>query len=1176
MLIFKQSLDPRLYLSETNEDHKILVAYIVPVSTESLPVTISLQEAFTHPDYQGSFVFSARTANIETKENAGKFVIAFTKAMETIIGNRKMVWLKDPDHINNGTLVTLGFDNTGRVNVGMLVNLVDGLQLDISTNCKLALSKENTGFWITTDTNSYIKFVGSSSPTTSSITKTEIPLTTAHAGCLLFDLSIERFSLYENLRWGFQFLFADSQSQKIACWYPLADKNNPNPSDMICFTASIDPTDITNEYLEDRSYFAFTGKNQDGIETHLDSYYRSSFGHKVTLFPVALSARFVFTIGISGGDKGTEFLLSPEGDFSMSVDNHPLSKDYDLLCALSGTEVLRCNPDSPAYQGDYIRFKAGQPAYAPVYPCQPASTVAAPYKPHGQRINNEYKTSWASVNVMTKDHYIQYIAQPQGAALFGQDQFIHQQFTDFLGHMAPGISLPQDVDTFFPLPPYAGVSISDKRGKPSAQQIEDFERQVLAPVRFSIVSQAATQLTSSSISDSYQVTTSSGMLVNINKHGQWQKILLAQNLQPKQQQFGFLNPDTKLQQALQSNQLFLVAANAKHLGVKADKAVGDEAVFLNTINIEDWVLSADVGQQNRYADYRNVLIIKNCKGKLYDPSVADKTENLVANLCKWILKEEFSAPTDLQSDPQDPSKKIVGDPNPAEIVVLSQWLQDFFHDAVLQKEGQYFKKLNAIAQDENWTGILILKMNIQLLPHSLAGITSGINDPNAFNVHHFGIETSYINNDLQGLDMQDTSSMFGLINYVDSSYNPSDENATVASSGIYDFKLLMLQVLFANSSIKEFYSRAQITLHQLFGSRVIGMGNGGNINHSILLRGSFQKNGDIPIYGLSTFKDYSFIFDNNVLNKIEITSAQMSTQLATDQETNIQFKMTGYLDFNKLQKGYENDVMDIDLFSFGSIDGKTVKSGLCFSALSLDMTFPTKTPDQHTFTLNTNQISFDPSVSTIRQDSLYHSFALEVIGLVSGSGDDNKPSNKGFLTVLTDLHLSGVDKELWYGLKFRLNMGTPGELAGKVGLNADLLLAWAAEGGKENNYKVEVGLYLPGVTSGANLISLQNVLKLSFGPIRLLYVKDPNNKEKNDTTIKRRFMLLLTNIVLRFMGLIKIPPNGNTIFYLFGNPESGATSGLGWYAMYRKKKKFNKMHHLSKDGKQNTISERGI
>ena len=81
---------------------------------------------------------------------------------------------------------------------------------------------------------------------------------------------------------------------------------------------------------------------------------------------------------------------------------------------------------------------------------------------------------------------------------------------------------------------------------------------------------------------------------------------------------------------------------------------------------------------------------------------------------------------------------------------------------------------------------------------------------------------------------------------------------------------------------------------------------------------------------------------------------------------------------------------------------------------------------------------------------------------------------------------------------------------------------------------------------GAELISLENVLKLSFGQIRLTL--DPGDKNRAGG-----FLLMLTEIALKFLGLLKIPPSGSSSFYLFGNPAPGAgPSSLGWYAQYAK------------------------
>jgi hypothetical protein len=73
---------------------------------------------------------------------------------------------------------------------------------------------------------------------------------------------------------------------------------------------------------------------------------------------------------------------------------------------------------------------------------------------------------------------------------------------------------------------------------------------------------------------------------------------------------------------------------------------------------------------------------------------------------------------------------------------------------------------------------------------------------------------------------------------------------------------------------------------------------------------------------------------------------------------------------------------------------------------------------------------------------------------------------------------------------------------------------------------------------------LQTVLKLSIGQMVLTFDRSSNS-----------FLLMLTEIALRFMGLLKIPPSGSSTFFLFGNPKNeGKPSGLGWYAMFNQLK----------------------
>ena len=82
---------------------------------------------------------------------------------------------------------------------------------------------------------------------------------------------------------------------------------------------------------------------------------------------------------------------------------------------------------------------------------------------------------------------------------------------------------------------------------------------------------------------------------------------------------------------------------------------------------------------------------------------------------------------------------------------------------------------------------------------------------------------------------------------------------------------------------------------------------------------------------------------------------------------------------------------------------------------------------------------------------------------------------------------------------------------------------------------------------------MQTVIKLSVGVIQLMYVPPEEGKASKNGG----FLLVLNELALKFLGLLKIPPSGNTSFLLFGNPNAADSTGLGWFAMYKKDKNSN-------------------
>ena len=135
-----------------------------------------------------------------------------------------------------------------------------------------------------------------------------------------------------------------------------------------------------------------------------------------------------------------------------------------------------------------------------------------------------------------------------------------------------------------------------------------------------------------------------------------------------------------------------------------------------------------------------------------------------------------------------------------------------------------------------------------------------------------------------------------------------------------------------------------------------------------------------------------------------------------------------------------------DIFSYGNEYYKDDKNqwaqkdearkGLCFSGLGLLMSYIKGAEAEKTFSFDHSRMAFDPEKSTAREGSLARQFGLKVEGFNWGD-KESKPDAGGFVKVGTKSRgpgLSSLD-DLWYGLRFGLNMGTLGELAGKAGLH---------------------------------------------------------------------------------------------------------------------------------------------
>lgn len=1114
--------------------------YLVLSASDPAP-TIDLALALS--DERATFVYSASPVGI-TAATAQNFVQTVLKVLNQSVGaDRGFLWLQDPLLITTDTAAVMGLSSNGKSVQNSLkgATIVTGLDLVITNGTAIEL----TGTTLTL-TNGNIRFEGPAKPTMRPVSQGVIPFDGRTRGNVEFVGFLQEDSLLDKLHWGFQFFYPGANDDAyIGEWLPLA----AGSSDFPRFLVSLNPSDPTNEVIADLSTMTFSGETLSGTQTVVtlvSSNFRTAFGEAIALLPTPgpfdpdhpNAARLVFNRGPLDTSSHELFHLSPVGDFTLQIGDGTDGATRDLMCGLQGTEFISFRPKSASYSGDRMRFFGSKQAFAPLYPFAVSSPTGPPMDPAAPLLESKFVTSWMNV-IGGDESAIAYVAQPKGLTLYGRDHVVNPGQPSLLGMMDPSVVLPAAASgASFPLVPYAAV-------KPSAANVPDFELQVIGPSRRRLIGEkspgnaSSRRAVLSAVNEAaYNTATPTGFLVTVNG-GSWSKILLGQNLSPTKRQLYFCQPSPELQQAFQTNQLFAVIANAKHLGKLSGSGSGEcggAATFFNEMNIADWIIRADVGE-NRYNDYRSVVIIKGKKGPLFDITPEGTPVGLILNPDQWTQRNELGAPSDFP-----PGSPDLGAPDPEELPVLSAWLQDYFMAARVHPEPKYFRKFNEIAKNPNWTGVLILRASITV-PNELAGIVAGVRDRNGFAAHHFGIEiTPVMNREGQPIDLDGSSSMFGLIYYQDPAFvisaDPDAKPEPIPPpAGVdYEFRLLTLKVLFENTSITDFHSWSQLTLNKLFDSPVKAIVGGSN--NTIILRGTYQETGGEGLYNLGTAEPvYCYLSDNNIINKVEISTAQMTTQSADSSR----FALTGFIDFVVI---LDRDKQPFDVFSFGSdYDAENEKmrddprKGLAFAALSVDMVFAAD-PIQNKYLFNTSNIRFDLLSSTPRALSIFINFGLGLQRLISGNKDAT-PNSSGFAPLITDATLTGVESGAWYGIEYQLNMGTPGNLAGSVGLTSGLLTAWSSKSGPDD-YAALIGLRLPGTGGGAKLISLQTVLKLSIGQTVLTFDRRSNS-----------FLLMLTEIALRFLGLLKIPPSGSSTFYLFGNPKNeGRPSGLGWYAMY--------------------------
>lgn len=940
-----------------------------------------------------------------------------------------------------------------------------------------------------------------------------------------------------------------------------------------------------------RTQLSYRGSS---IPAH-DTHYTSQLGYGITLTPngvdtaTGLPAGFAFHRrpgSRTALDADDPLYLAPIGAFTMDVGTPPgasASPAARLTGGISGIEYFGFS-DAGSVP---VSFHPAKPAFAPDFPPQKTDeATGAPVVPEDTPLSHRATTANAVVAPPSGGE-AWYYAQPSDGAFFhirpdggGPPADALLPYLTFLELVTKDVGASQP--DAYPLVPYAGVEDDD------LAIVQALEAQILSPLRRAALGVQAHQAPLAAHPEAmlaqtdFEAVTPQGILAQFQSGTMTSLILSKAPVAGQLPQLAFNQPSDTFRGALQSNQLFMVAC--------------DGALLLQNIDLNYWITEDVLGDLTRLSGAEavpaDVVTLLQQQGRTpqtslsaftamlqgiltggnaqYIPTVTKYSVYCQLDVEGWRFRLSPTLWADQQAHPPIMIFKFaagslydfvqntdawawpdVGKLN-GSLANTKELLNRIISDAVADVEtngsaSMLSNFVTGIVNNPGWMGVLFLNANVPFssVPPELSGLAAGIS-PEEFRAHHVGISVTPIDIDAGNRTLsQGDSAVFGLIDY--------DQPEDIAHiEGDFDFKVLLLQVLFINSAIANFAGRIELFVNRLF-SQLVTLYESEHYNN-ILLEGSYQRQGTSGHYVFATGAANVFGADSvgqggsdnsSVLTQTEFDQAQFVTataDTATSATTRTRFLLQGKLRFADLPR--------FDAFSFGPVldrNGVRVADGyLSFSGVSVDMDFPVSAPDQRTFRFNLDEISFDPASSKARPTSFFQRFPLQVGGLIEGQ-PGSKPRDLGYLGLETPLSQPGFSGA-WYGLVFNVDLGTLGALSSAPALGAGILVAWSPTA---TGADVNVGLKLPGVESVKSLMPIQGVIDLGFNAIDV--TADGATADPPDPAYVLRFR----DFYLRFLGW-KFPPGQNTIA-LFGNPDAATQDiatdrgALGWYAAYAKK-----------------------
>ncbi|MFL9841854.1 hypothetical protein ABS767_12840 [Sphingomonas sp. ST-64] len=961
----------------------------------------------------------------------------------------------------------------------------------------------------------------------------------AAPGCWRFKLEFPAGSeAFRQLGCGLRYFRQHPQSGAVeTIAFPVLSETAGQP---LRFDVQIDPVRLEDV---DRTHFAFCDAPL------FDSTFRTREGRAIRLRPMGegdRAARLAFHVAPAQlGGAGLGVLhLAPAGSFAVEQDGHG-GEVIRLMCGASGLEYVAM----PA-TGATVTFVPGRPAFA---------------DPIDGRLTMQATTPWIQADG-------DYFAQPEQAALFAPAPPGESPLLSLLEFKVA--ALPDRAEAALPMVPLSGAAAAD------VGQGRDFEAAILAPARRAAIAALTNHGADGALAAALPggaagvAITPQGLGVAIGADGGWDWIGFGHTgpADAAVASLRFTKARGRLRQAFQASELFMV--------------LGDPAEFATSGAVPYRLTAADIARlrDDPATQVWDAAILDRLAAYLQDrgfPAFADRPAfdaaisaagavttaqqrdvlardagQLCVTIGEWTFRfsPECWAPPEgsgrapcylvvkyakglsiaqLASDPAGWTWPEVASPTGAATAARDIARQIADARRAVDRGDLNYADFVRIVDDPDWSGVLVLSAELSLTgpADDMAALRAGLDD-GRFAAHHLGFAASQIRFE-GGQPRFSSTPLFGLIDY------RGAEDLYFAADTDYAFRVSQLTVRIENSAIVSRFCAAELTLNRLFGSNCVVRAADRGAN--ILLVGSFQEQRSAT--GVAGGR---FVFANRDRYLIElpqggaIESVELDSVQLVASGAQASFQMAGRLRF------YWPGAFDP--FCFGPYytiaEVPELRDGsLRFANLALDMR--ASDAGKPIFSLRDEALTLDLPGSVAREDSLVSRFPVRLQRLITSpppattDAASATPASLGYVNISAPIDQQQLDSQ-WYGLVYRIELGSLGALANSAPLAMDILVAWSpAE--RDVIPPVYLGIKLPGADSrlGAAL-PLQGLMTLGFKSIEFL-VHDPGNAVNNYT-------LCLRNFAVRLLGL-SFPPGRNNI-YLFGNPDQTGEQAVGWYAAY--------------------------